>query len=210
MKEIRFYKVGDKYGNFSNFAPFPIFVDNKLWLTVEHYFQACKFKDNSIKEKIRSFPSPMKAAKEGRNRSNPLREDWESIKNNIMLQSLLVKFRQHPNLRKELLLTENAIIIEDTSNDSYWGNGKDGNGKNTLGKLLMEVRGKLKAINSDSEIVLPPWLAFPEIDQYDMFWRMGLGENYMYTWSRYYLGLDDESHYHKLFPEPKGWKGFFE
>lgn len=60
MKNIMFYKVGDDYGNFS---PFPIFVAGKSWPTVEHYFQACKFEDDSIKEKIRALSSPMSAAK---------------------------------------------------------------------------------------------------------------------------------------------------
>ena len=209
MSEIRFYRVGDDYGNFSNFAPFPIFIAGKSWPTVEHYFQACKFEDDSIKEKIRYLSSPMSAAKEGRNRKNPLRDDWESVKDSLMLKSLHAKFKQHPGLRKELLLTGDAIIIEHTSNDSYWGDGGDGSGKNILGKLLVEVRAELKSINSDPDIILPPWLAFSEIDQHDMFWRMGLGENYMYLWSRYYLASENKSTYHKLFPEPESWSGFF-
>lgn len=45
---------------------------------------------------------------------------------------------------KELLLsTDNLPIIEHTNNDSYWGDGGDGMGKNQLGQILMEVRNKL-------------------------------------------------------------------
>lgn len=101
------------------------------------------------------------------------------------------------------------LLLNHTSNDSYWGDGGDGSGKNMLGRLLVEVREELKSINPDSDIVLPPWLAFPEIDQHDMFWRMGLGENYMYVWSRYYLALENKSNYHKYFPVPESWRGFF-
>lgn len=210
MKSIKFYRVDGEYGVFSNFAPFPIFINHESWPTVEHYFQACKFDDNSIKEKIKSLSSPMSAAREGRDRKNPLRDDWEKIKDSIMLEALRAKFKQHPRLRKELLLTKNAVIVEHTSNDFYWADGGDGTGKNMLGKLLMKVREELKSINSDSENILPPWLAFPGIDQHDMFWRMGLGENYMYFWSRYYLGIINKSNYHQLFPEPESWKGFFD
>lgn len=210
MKEIKFYRVEDDHGNFSNFAPFPIFIGGTSWPTVEHYFQACKFEDDSIREKIQSLSSPMSAAKEGRNRNNPLREDWEDVKDSIMRTSLSAKFKQHPSLRKELLSTGDANIIEHTTNDSYWGDGGDGNGKNVLGKLLVEVREELKSVNADPDIVLPPWLAFPEIEQYDMFWRMGLGENYVYLWSKYYLALENNSNYQQLFPEPEGWSGYFE
>ena len=152
----------------------------------------------------------MHAVKEGRSRKNVLRTDWENVKDDVMLKSLQAKFKQHPSLRKELLLTGNSNIIEHTSNDSYWGDGGDGRGKNILGQLLMEVRDELKSVNSDSDIVLPPWLAFPDIDQHDMFWRMGLGENYMYVWSRYYLALENKLSYHQLFREPESWRGFFE
>lgn len=210
MKDIKFYRVGDEYGNFSNFASFPIFIDGISWPTVEHYFQACKFEEISIKEKIRSLSSPMQAAKEGRNRGNPLRIDWEIIKDEVMLSALLAKFKQHPKLREELLNTGNSNLVEHTSNDSYWGDGGDGSGKNMLGGLLMKVRDELMRIHEDSETILPPWMAFPEIDQHDMFWRMGLGENYMYIWSRYYLALENKSYYHELFPEPESWKDFFE
>ena len=32
-----------------------------------------------------------------------------------------------------------------TTNDAYWGSGKDGKGRNQLGKTLMRVRGDLRA-----------------------------------------------------------------
>lgn len=34
---IRFYNVGDAYGEFSNFAPYTIRLKGKKWPTVEHY-----------------------------------------------------------------------------------------------------------------------------------------------------------------------------
>lgn len=34
-------------------------------------------------------------------------------------------------------------IIEKTTNDYYWGCGKDGSGKNMLGIILMKIREKL-------------------------------------------------------------------
>jgi len=38
----------------------------------------------------------------------------------------------------------NAKIVEHTTNDSYWGDGGDGSGRNMLGKLLMETRERIR------------------------------------------------------------------
>lgn len=55
---INFYSTGDDYGDFSNFAAWPIKVDGKTWPTSEHYFQAQKFLDEKYREEIPSgfFP----------------------------------------------------------------------------------------------------------------------------------------------------------
>ena len=37
-----------------------------------------------IQEKIRQIASPMDSALEGRNRQNPLRPDWEEVKDKVM------------------------------------------------------------------------------------------------------------------------------
>lgn len=97
-----------------------------------------------IQEEIRQIASPMDAALEGRNRQNPLRPDWEEIKDEVMLQVLRMKFSQNPEIAKELLATGDALLIEHTRNDDYWADGGDGSGKNKLGLLLMQVREELK------------------------------------------------------------------
>lgn len=145
-KIIEFYRVGDPYGEFSNFAPFPIQIDGKTWPTTEHYFQAQKFPGTEHAEAIRAEPSPMIAARMGRDRSQPLRSDWEQAKDEIMLKALLAKFAQHDQLRDLLIGTGDAQLIEHTKNDSYWADGGDGTGKNMLGVLLMKVRDRLRGI----------------------------------------------------------------
>jgi predicted NAD-dependent protein-ADP-ribosyltransferase YbiA (DUF1768 family) len=37
---IKFYRTGDAYGEFSNFAAYPIRFKDVEWPTTEHYFQA--------------------------------------------------------------------------------------------------------------------------------------------------------------------------
>jgi N-glycosidase YbiA len=144
MEPIRFYSVSQPFGEFSNFARYSIFVDGKRWPTSEHYFQACKFEDDAYREEIRSEPSPKEAANLGRSRKVKLRSNWESMKDNVMRKAIHAKFTQHEELRTLLLSTGEAPLIEHTANDSYWGDGGDGSGKNLLGRLLVELREQLK------------------------------------------------------------------
>lgn len=142
---ILFYATKDPYGAFSNFAAYPIVVRGVEWRTNEHYFQAQKFAGTAHEEVIRRVASPAVAARMGRSRQRPLRPDWETVKDDIMLEAIRAKFMQHPALARLLLDTGKAPIVEHTPRDRYWGDGGDGSGRNMLGKLLMRVRDELRA-----------------------------------------------------------------
>ena len=144
MVDIHFYSVSNPWGEFSNFAGYPIVIGGKRWPTSEHYFQAQKFEDAAHREKIRKTASPMIVARLGRSRKVKLRRDWESVKVGIMRDAVRAKFTQHADLRDLLLSTGDAKLVERTENDSYWGDGGDGSGKNMLGRILMEIRGELR------------------------------------------------------------------
>jgi N-glycosidase YbiA len=148
MDVINFYSVAGEFGQFSNFAPFPINLDGERWPTSEHYFQAQKFEDETYRQKIRKTNSPMQAARLGRDRKQKLRRDWEGVKDRIMRQAVTAKFTQYEELRELLLSTGDAKIVEHTENDDYWGDGGDGRGKNMLGRILMQVREELRAASS--------------------------------------------------------------
>ena len=96
---IEFYEIGERYGECSNFAPFPIVMDGVGWPTSEHDSQAQKFVDTEHQEAIRRVRSPMMAAQRGRSRKRELRADWESVKDDIMREAVLAKFSQHRELR---------------------------------------------------------------------------------------------------------------
>jgi N-glycosidase YbiA len=144
QRVIRFYSTKADYSCFSNFSPYPIRLKGKLWPTSEHYFQAQKFAGTPHEEEIRQANSPMIAARLGRSRKRPLRRDWESVKDTVMREAVLAKFTQHADVRAILLGTGDAEIVEHTTNDSYWGDGGDGTGKNKLGQILMSVREELR------------------------------------------------------------------
>lgn len=145
-QEIRFYSVGGDYGELSNFAPWPITVGGKRYATSEHYFQAMKFDGTEHGEAVRRARSPGAAAGLGRQRGRGLRRDWESVKVEVMRTALRAKFTQHGELRELLLGTGEAILIEHTHRDAFWGDGGDGSGKNWLGRLLMAIRSELSAV----------------------------------------------------------------
>jgi ribA/ribD-fused uncharacterized protein len=150
MTVINFYSVSGEYGCFSNFSPHPIRLKGKTWPTSEHCFQAQKFAGEPDEEEVRLAKSPMVAARMGRSRKRPLRKDWESVKDRIMHEAVLAKFSQHADLREMLLGTGDAKIVEHTENDSYWGDGGDGKGKNMLGQILMKVREELRESGAES------------------------------------------------------------
>lgn len=142
---IYFYSAKEKpYGCFSNFSPHGFELDGKYWPTSEHYFQAQKFAGTPYAEQIRLAKSPMIAARLGRSRKQPIRLDWEQVKDEVMRQAVLRKFETHADIRDTLLATGDAPIVENAPGDTYWGCGKDGTGKNMLGVILMETRAKLR------------------------------------------------------------------
>jgi ribA/ribD-fused uncharacterized protein len=141
-RKIHFYGVNQPFGFMSNFARAAIMVDGRRWPTSEHYFQAQKFAGRPEEEQVRLARTPMEAATLGRSLPG-LRVDWDAVKDEVMLKALRAKFSQHPYLRTELLATGDAILVEHTTNDSYWADGGDGSGRNRLGELLMQVRADL-------------------------------------------------------------------
>lgn len=141
---IYFYKINDEYGCFSNFSKHGFELEGKYWTTSEHYFQAQKFVGTESEEQVRLSSTPMEAANMGRDRSKPLRKDWEEVKDDIMRRAVLEKFKANNDAKKILLSTGEEDIIEKTTKDYYWGCGEDGTGKNMLGKILMETRDILR------------------------------------------------------------------
>ncbi len=140
---LDFYSVKNPYGEFSNFALFPITIENSIWPSSEHFYQAQKFLDPELKEKVRNAGTPFLAAQIGRDPNLPMRDDWDNVKDGIMLIALRAKFSQYKILHDLLLSTNKAHIYEHTKNDCYWADCEDRSGENRLGKELMQVRDEL-------------------------------------------------------------------
>ncbi|WP_050429592.1 NADAR domain-containing protein [Chondromyces crocatus] len=144
---IYFYLPRDEWGFLSNFSPHGVALDGTYWPTVEHFFQAAKFTetDPAHAVRIQRAHKPKDAARLGRDRGHPLRCDWEEVKDDVMRRGVRCKFETHDELRRALLDTGDAELVEASPTDFYWGCGNDGSGLNRLGLILMEVRAALRA-----------------------------------------------------------------
>ena len=128
---------------FGAWSDHPFCLEDKEWPTVEHYFQAMKFEDESYQEKIRQAADSKKARKLGRSRLKKVRKDWKKVKAVFMTRALYTKCKTYPNIAKELLETEDKKLVENSVYDYYWGCGRDRRGTNKYGEVLMNVRNKL-------------------------------------------------------------------
>jgi ribA/ribD-fused uncharacterized protein len=142
-KLVDFYSRSQPYGEFSNFALFPVFVDGQWWPTSEHYYQAMKYDSKDLIEWVRTAPDPMTAANRGRDKNVPKRTDWEQVKDVAMEKAVKDKFTRYPELRALLLSTGEARLYEHTENDCYWGDCGNRTGQNKLGLLLEKIRRDL-------------------------------------------------------------------
>lgn len=81
-----------------------------------------------------------------------VRSDWESVKISIMYRALKCKFCTHPSLKSMLVSTVGSVLVEASPHDLFWGGGRDGEGLNYLGRLLMQLRSEFLA-DSDPDSV---------------------------------------------------------
>lgn len=131
-----------------NFAPVPVEYQGFHFGTTEHAFAAAKTLDLKYFMAIIEAPNPGVAKAIGRRA--PLRSDWETIKYQVMLDVLRVKFKPAGVSRDRLMATGDRLIYEgNTWNDDVWGiirsdhTGENWHGRNALGVLLMKVRQEI-------------------------------------------------------------------
>lgn len=135
-------KFSGKYKFLSNFFPVKVEFEGSIYPTVEHAYQAAKTFHVTTREEIRNAPTPGAAKLIGK-RIQSLREDWEQVKQDVMIDLCIQKFNKEP-YRTKLLQTGDARLIEgNTWGDVYWGMC-NGIGENHLGKILMSIRMILK------------------------------------------------------------------
>jgi predicted NAD-dependent protein-ADP-ribosyltransferase YbiA (DUF1768 family) len=140
VREIRFYRASDKtYGVFSNLFRSPIVFEDEVYPTAEHAYQAGKARRKEVRDWLMAAHGLYYW---------DIVPGWSVKKFDRMKAVLVAKFTQHADLRRVLLDTKDARLVEAATVDSpvnrVWGE-VNGIGKNMLGILLMEVREQLRA-----------------------------------------------------------------
>lgn len=143
MEKIESFK--DQFEFLSNFYPCYINYNGIVYSNSEAAYQAQK-----CPEQAHRFVGLTGAQAKKLGREIPMRPDWDAVKLQVMSEIVEAKFTQNEGLGSMLvILTDTAEIIEGNYwGDTYWGvctNRKyDHVGENHLGKILMQVRDKLK------------------------------------------------------------------
>ena len=139
----------------SNFYPAPILVDDVLYMTAEHRFQALKCDaahNQKLKERVIRASTPQEAKKLGDSLDET--PEWRRLRDEVLTRVVDDKFNQNQDLSKLLLSTGDKKLYEATTS-RYYGIGatlhsrevRDGThtGSNKLGQTLEAKRAKLRA-----------------------------------------------------------------
>jgi ribA/ribD-fused uncharacterized protein len=130
----------DNYRFLSNMYAVLFYIDRKLYLSSEHWYQCNKTTDILVYETIRMCKNGYDAKRLGNSPDIIIRPDWEKIKLDIMYKGVFNKFSQNNDIRRKLLATGTGLLEENNNHgDSFWGIYK-GVGENHLGRILMKVR----------------------------------------------------------------------
>ncbi len=163
VQAVSFRKTNERFGGLSNMAPgFPLEINGVHIRTAEALYQACRFPHMpNVQKLILNERSPMTAKMKSKPYRKDSRPDWDAIRVPIMKWCLRVKLAQNWAAFGELLLaTGSHPIVEDSRKDDYWGakiiDDDTLSGQNVLGRLLMELREKLKANPESLKLVEPP------------------------------------------------------
>lgn len=143
--EIRFYRASERpYGAFSNLYRRVIEFEGETFATSEHAYQAGKARKREVREWVLAAPSPALVAMAAHGLYYwDIAPGWSRTKFDRMRGVLRAKFTQHNDLRELLLSTGEARLVESATVDNevnrLWGE-VNGEGRNMLGQLLMELR----------------------------------------------------------------------
>lgn len=142
-KIIKFYRARGKYGFLSNLFKKPMEFEGRIFPASEYAYQYGKFRDERSREWAMKAPKPhlLSILSHGLF-SWDIVEDWNKKKVERMHKILQIKFSDN-ELKSKLLETKDAVLIEESKTDGFWGIGKKGTGRNMLGKLLMKIREEI-------------------------------------------------------------------
>lgn len=122
----------------------PFTLEEQEWPTAEHYYQAKLFDNPSIQTKILALPNAKAVERFVRWRFLQKKKGWKALRQVLMTRAIYTKCKTYPEVAEKLLATGDKILVENSAYDYFWGCGRDRRAENTYGKVMMNVREKLK------------------------------------------------------------------
>jgi ribA/ribD-fused uncharacterized protein len=159
------YKTKEVFGGLSNMASgYPLQINGVRILTTEALYQACRFPHMpEVQREIIGQHSPMTAKMKSKPHRKDSRQDWDEVRHKVMRWCLRMKLAQnYEEFGRLLLATCDQPIVEQSRKDDFWGAKVADNagdilvGQNVLGRLLMELREKLKGDTEGALKTVPP------------------------------------------------------
>ena len=159
MRQITcFHNPDEMNGYLSNWYLSDFEVNGIKYSSMEQYMmhqKAVLFNDNEIAEQILAISDVGKIKDLGRKVKKYNDVIWTGMRQIIIYEGLLEKFRQNDDLRNELLASGQDIFAECAVQDRIWGIGlsmkdekrfnmEEWQGQNLLGFSLMRVREALQ------------------------------------------------------------------
>ena len=134
---------------FSNFYTEPLEVNGEIWKSGEHFYQAAKFAKTGLQPDEEIYHTIINAETPGT--AKRLADEYFSGENKecshqalrtfvAMATMLNVKFAPGTFARKRLMQTGDLELIHLSGSDFFWGQNRKDDGKNLLGKALMQMR----------------------------------------------------------------------
>lgn len=120
-----------------------VVFEGDFYNCVQRAFQAAKTSDLEIRKNIKNASSIRDVNSIGRSDID-LPDDWDERKVDIMTDLVRFKFEFTKDLQGRLFKTGDCELIMGDSSDTFWGIDHNGNGLNTMGKILTKVRDELK------------------------------------------------------------------
>lgn len=131
-----------EYRWLSNYHPCPVTYEGRAYGSSEAAYHASKYPAVERDEFTKLDPD---ASKKLSRKKGVDQKWWDGRKARVMAEILQAKFAQNPDLAAKLLATGDRHL-EETNwwGDKFWGVFQ-GEGKNELGRILMEIRAQLRA-----------------------------------------------------------------
>ena len=155
---ICFHDPEDENPWFSNWYRSDFYLGGTTFTSMEQYMMAHKaglFGDGEAMQAILSTDDPAEIKAWGRRVRGYNARIWNGLRQIIVYEGLVEKFRQNVELRRHLLDTGDATLAECSAADRIWGNGVaisdprrfdmgQWTGQNLMGFTLMLVREALR------------------------------------------------------------------